>query len=340
MHVYAAADRIQWIMTGTEEKFCSQAEFDEACLLRRKYWGRKVFLRAIVEFSNHCSQNCLYCGLRRDNPGIKRYRLEYEQIYACAVLAKRLEMGTVVLQSGEDQWYSGQALADLIFRIKSELGLAVTLSLGERKRAEYALWREAGADRYLLKMETWDAKTYARLRPGRKLEERLESYMALAELGYETGSGIIAGLPGDTEDSLRQTCLRLAALKPDMLSISPFVPHPASPLREHPGLDAETTLQVMALARIAAPTAHIPVTSALGLQGDVVRLRALEVGDVLMPSLTPAKVREDYAIYAGKNRQAAMPEERAAAMRGLVLEAGFTLPSGAGSAWRKSGSAR
>jgi len=312
----------------------SQSEFDAACLLRRTYWGRNVFLRGIVEFSNHCSQNCLYCGLRRDNPSIKRYRMEYDQIYACAALAKRLEMGTVVLQSGEDRWYSGHALADLIFRIKAELGLAVTLSLGERTRTEYALWREAGADRYLLKMETWNAKTYARLRPGKKLAERLQSFMDLAELGYETGSGIIAGLPDDTEDSLRQACLRLAALKPDMLSISPFVPHPASPLREHPGLDAEATLRLMAFARILMPAAHIPVTSALGLQGDAVRLLALKVADVLMPSLTPAEVREDYAIYAGKNQQTAMPEERTAAMRGLLLEAGFTLPSDAGGAWR------
>ena len=312
----------------------SQAEFDEACLLRRTYWGRKVFLRAIVEFSNHCGQNCLYCGLRRDNLALKRYRLDYEQIYACAVTAKRLGMGTVVLQSGEDLWYSGQALADLIVRIKSELGLAVTLSLGERKRAEYALWRAAGADRYLLKIETWDAQTYAWLRPGKKLEERLQNFMILEELGYETGSGIIAGLPGDTEDSLRQACQRLATLKPDMLSISPFVPHPASPLRGHPGFSAGATLQLMAFARILMPTVHMPVTSALGLQGDAVRLRALEVGDVLMPSLTPAEVREDYAIYAGKNQQTAMPEERAAALRALLLEAGFTLPSDAGGAWR------
>jgi len=312
----------------------SQFEFAEACRLRREYWGRKVFLRAIVEFSNHCSQNCLYCGLRRDNPHIRRYRLEYDQIYACAALAKGLGMGTVVLQSGEDQWYAGPALAELIFRIKSELGLAVTLSLGERTRAEYALWREAGADRYLLKMETWDAKSYARLRPGKNLAERLQSFMTLAELGYETGSGIIAGLPGDTEDNLRQACLHLAALMPDMLSISPFVPHPATPLRQHPGLDAETTLKIMAFARILSPKAHIPVTSALGLQGDAVRLRALEVADVLMPSLTPAEMREDYSIYAGKNQQAAMPEERALALRALLLEAGFVLPSDAGGAWR------
>jgi len=308
--------------------------FDEACRLRRQYWERKVFLRAIVEFSNHCSQNCLYCGLRRDNTGLRRYRLDYDQIYACAVLAKRMKMGTVVLQSGEDQWYSGKALAELILRIKSELGLAVTLSLGERKRDEYALWREAGADRYLLKMETLDAKRYARLRPGKKLAERLQSYIELAELGYETGTGIIAGLPGDSESSLQKACLLLAALQPDMISISPFVPHPASPLRAHTDLDAETTLKIMAFARIMMPTAHIPVTSALGLQGDDVRLRALEVADVLMPSLTPANVREDYAIYEGKNRQASLPEARVAALRKLLQEADFTLPPDAGGAWR------
>jgi len=316
----------------------SQAEFDLARRLRRTYWGRKVFLRAIVEFSNHCRQNCLYCGLRRDNPDIRRYRLTPERIYDCAVIAKRLGIGTLVLQSGEDPWYSGTDMADLIFRIKSDLDLAVTLSLGERTREEYAQWRKAGADRYLLKVETWDPAAYARLRPGKTLKERLESFTTLAALGYETGSGIIAGLPGDTDDSLRQACLRLAELTPDMVSISPFVPHPASPLRDHPGLDVETTLGLMAFARIAMPSAHIPVTSALGLKGDAVRLRALEVADVLMPSLTPAEVRENYAIYAGKNQQKDAPEARARTMRDMLLTAGFTLPEGAGEAWRKHNS--
>ncbi len=306
----------------------------EACALRREFWGRRVFLRGIVEFSSHCRQNCLYCGLRRDNADLARYRLSPDEIYEGAKAVAGLGLGTLVLQSGEDPFYTGPVVAELIRRIKGDFGLAVTLSLGERKKADYALWRFAGADRYLLKVETFDAELYARLRPGRRLPARLDSLKALADLGYETGSGVIAGLPGAAEESPAVDIAALAALNLDMVSISPFTPSPGTPLAGCPALGVEETLRIMALARIAAPSAHIPVTSALGLAGDDVRLRALEVGDVLMPSLTPETVREAYAIYAGKNRQQLGPQERAAAMRDTLLQAGFSVPSGPGSAWR------
>ncbi|SBV96632.1 Iron-only hydrogenase maturation protein HydE [uncultured delta proteobacterium] len=315
------------------------AAWDEAAALRRRCWGRDVFLRGIVEFSSHCRQNCLYCGLRRDNASLARYRLEPEEIFGRARAVRDLGIGTVVLQSGEDPAYSGPVMADLIRRIKGDLGLAVTLSLGERARAEYALWRAAGADRYLLKAETFDATLYARLRPGKRLDRRLDAVKALADLGYETGSGIIAGLPGlskEPADTLDKELDALAALRLDMVSISPFVPHPATPLGDQPAFGPAKTLAVMAAARLRMPTAHIPVTSALGLHGDAVRLKALEVADVLMPSLTPERVREEYAIYPGKNRQQATPEERAHAMRDMLAAAGFALPSGPGSAWRVS----
>jgi biotin synthase len=306
----------------------------EAVRLRGEYWGKSVYLRGIVEFSNHCAQNCLYCGLRRDNGALVRYRLDSDVIFAAAQAVRDLDLGTVVLQSGEDGAFTADSLAELISRIKQELGLAVTLSLGERRREDYALWRAAGADRYLLKLETLDETQYTRLRPGKQLGERLRALQDLAELGYETGSGLIAGLPGETGDGLERGLIFLAELGLDMVSISPFTPAPGTPFAQEPACGLPEIFNAMARTRVLMPRAHIPVTSALGLHGDAVRLKVLEVGDVLMPSLTPAAVRSDYAIYAGKNSEEQDPGERAAAMRRMLLDAGFTLPVGPGSAWR------
>lgn len=311
--------------------------WEEAGALRRQYWGQTVFLRGIVEFSNHCKQNCLYCGLRRDNTALVRYRMDSDAVFRSARSVKSLGFGTVVLQSGEDPAWPAEDMADLVRRIKSELQLAVTLSLGEREESDYRLWREAGADRYLLKLETLDPSLYSLLRPGRQLEERLEALQRLQGLGYETGTGLIAGLPGENASGLENSIAALAEYAPDMVSISPFTPHPATPFGRHPGFGVPETLHCMALARIHMPESHIPVTSALGLHGDAVRLTALQVGNVLMPSLTPEDLREAYAIYEGKNVQNKMPEVRAAHMRDMLLEAGFTIGSGPGEAWRLSG---
>lgn len=357
--------------------------WDEARALRERYWGRKVFLRGIVELSNHCRQNCLYCGLRRDNAALARYRMDLDDVFAAAETVKRLGFGTVVLQAGEDPGLTPRALAGLVMRIKRDLGLAVTLSLGEWEPSVYALWRKSGADRYLLKLETPDESLYARLRPGRTLEERVNALRILADLGYETGSGFITGLPDGTDcppagtdgssghpetpavcsDAIHNgtgasfACSTstpgcsgsapgyanslldagfdlLATLQPDMVSLGPFVPHPGTPLGNHfPGSAAES-LRAMAKARVRIPAAHIPVTSALGLHGDAMRLAALEVGNVLMPSLTPESVRDGYAIYPGKNADERSPEVRAAAFRPLLEGAGFTVSPGSGGAWR------
>lgn len=319
---------------GRTEERQSNALWRKACALRSRIWGADVFLRGIVEFSSYCRQNCLYCGLRRDNTRLARYRMSAAAIVEAARAVQALGFGTVVLQSGEDPDFPADDLAGVIRRIKGELGLAVTLSVGERGPEHYRQWRKAGADRFLLKAETLDQALYARLRPGRTLGQRLESLAALHSLGYETGTGLIAGLPGESEGNMEAAITRLAAISPDMFSISPFTPHPATPLAACEPCGPESALRLMALARIAMPTAHIPVTSALGLYGDAVRLKALQVGNVLMPSLTPTDVREAYAIYPGKNAQCAEPAERARAMRDMLLEAGFHLPSGPGGAWR------
>lgn len=301
---------------------------------REQYWGRDVYLRGIVEFSNHCGQNCLYCGLRRDNRPLPRYALDERAIMSAAAQIRELNIGTVVLQSGEDAACSAAEVAGLISRIKTELGLAVTLSLGERPEQDYALWREHGADRYLLKLETVDRKLYARLRPGRNFAERLERLEIMRALGYETGSGLIVGLPGEEAGLVEEGLELLRGLSLDMVSISPFVPAPGTPLAAAAPCGLETILRVMAQTRLLMPEAHIPVTSALGLRGDAVRHLALEVGNVLMPSLTPEAVRGSYAIYAGKNQDGPDPKARAARLISNLRAAGFKLPPGPGSAWR------
>lgn len=326
------------------EALAGHPVWKDACRLRRDIWGRKVFLRGIVEFSNYCVQNCLYCGLRRDNACVERYRLGPDDVFACAAQVKKLGFGTVVLQSGEDPDYHADTLARLVARIKKDLDLAVTLSVGERGRADFALWRNAGADRYLLKAETMNPALYARLRPGKQLAARLEALSMLSELGYEVGSGLIAGLPGDThcahgpeqeaDDATDQSIAALAAFAPDMFSISPFQPHPDTPLGKQSACSVAHTLRCMALARVSLPHTHIPVTSALSLAGEATRLIALEVGDVLMPSLTPEAVRAAYAIYPGKNASQDEPVDRALAMKASVLDAGFEVPKGPGGAWR------
>ena len=307
----------------------------EAAHLRREFWGNRIFLRGIIEFSNHCRQNCLYCGLRRDNAALPRYRLDTDALLACAVRIKRLGIGTVVLQSGEDDALDANEMARIVEAVKA-MGLAVTLSLGERDAASFRLWREAGADRYLLKFETGNPARYARLRPGRTLEARLDALRCLQDAGYETGSGMILGLPEETEADMIHDLALLTTLQPDMVSVSPFVPHPATPLAGCPACPDRRILDGMARTRIALPRAHMPVTSALSLRGEAMRLLALQVGNVIMPSLTPENVREAYMIYPGKNRQPTAPEERAAAMRDSLLAAGFELPEGPGSAWRLS----
>ena len=309
--------------------------WNTARTLRAKYWENTVYLRGIIEFSNYCRQNCWYCGLRRDNRALFRYRMTPDAIFAAAQAASRLGLGTVVLQAGEDPAFSAVEIATCVARIKKELGLAVTLSVGEHDKAVYALWREAGADRYLLKIESANEANYARLRPGKTLASRLDCLADLAALGYELGTGFITGLPGEAEDDFARGLDLLAELKPDMLSLGPFVPHPETPLRHAPSASATMNLHCLAQARICLPWAHIPVTSALGLYGDNLRLAALEVANVLMPSFTPEEVRQAYSIYPGKNADARGPEQRTADFSTMLVQAGFVLGPGTGGAWRR-----
>jgi biotin synthase len=296
----------------------------DAKKLRQEYYGKDVHLRGIIEFSNYCRQNCLYCGLRRENRALPRYRLSVEDILATAEEIKRLGISTVVLQSGEDLSYGVSNISRVIEGIK-KMGLTVTLSLGERSREDYTTWRNAGADRYLLKMETFCEARHKTLRWGAPLSGRLTALQHLVELGYECGSGIICGLPDETPKTIAYDMGELAKLNLKMISVSPFIPHPDTPLRAHPAYGIAETLRLMAIARINTPSAHIPVTSAMSQHGDAVRLQGLEIGNVLMFSFTPPSVRANYAIYTGKHAEMTLPSKLAMDIREMLKGEGLNL---------------
>lgn len=273
---------------------------------RREYVGDAVHLRGIVEFSNFCRQNCLYCGLRRDNRDVVRYRMDEDAVLAAVHGIRDKGIGTVVLQSGEDPAYTRGDLCRIVGRIKDETGLIVTLSVGERPREDYRAFREAGADRYLLKHETASPDLYRRLRPGCTLEDRLRCLKELRDLGYEVGTGNMVGLPGQTPEILAEDLLLMRSLDTDMMGIGPFIPHPGTPLADEPGGNLAGTLRVLALARLLTRNTNIPATTALGTLHPEGRIRALRAGaNVVMPDFTPESLRARYDIYPGK---AAVPD--------------------------------
>ncbi len=279
---------------------------DEAALfraadgVRRSVMGDDVHLRAIVEFSSYCVRNCAYCGLRRDNRGLRRYRMSTDEIASVAARAALAGFRTIVLQSGDDLWYSANDIARIVEAVKRAADVAVTLSIGERARDEYAVMRAAGADRFLLKHETADADLYRRLHPGMSLERRLECLNDLRDLGFQVGSGCIVGLPGQDAWSLAGDIALMRELQVDMAGIGPFVPHPGTPLGASPPGDARLCLRVVAAARLVLPRAHIPATTALATVHPDGRRAALVCGaNVIMPNVTPFARRRLYEIYPG-----------------------------------------
>lgn len=287
------------------------ALFEAAREVRQQTKGNGVFLRGLVELSSICDRDCLYCGMRHSNPNVRRYAMTDDEIVACAHLARDLQFGTVVLQAGENErLWTRERVVQLVRRIKAETGQKVTLSLGERSEADTAAWREAGADRYLLRFETTDRELFARIHPGARVDgehPRIAQLQWMKAQGYEIGSGIMLGIPGQTLDSVANDLLTFQAMHLDMVGLGPYLAHPETPLgqgdqtREVP-ISVDFTCRCYALARLLLPNANIPSTTALSSLDPVNgRLRGLSSGaNVFMPNLTPAFYREGYQIYPGK----------------------------------------
>jgi biotin synthase len=282
---------------------------------RQQYVGGEVHLRGLIEVSNYCVRLCAYCGLRADNRKIERYRMSADEILTCAKKAVDYGYGTVVLQSGEDPAITCEAVSALVRRIKDETPLAITLSLGERNDDELAAWRAAGADRYLLRFETSNRTLYDRIHPPRsgKRSDRIAMLRTLRELGYEVGSGVMIGIPGQTYDDLANDIELFRTLNLDMIGVGPYLVHPDTPLgngdhqvaappEEQVPNSELMTYKVIALARLVCPRTNIPATTALATlnRGNGRELGLVRGANVIMPNLTPPEYRVLYEIYPNK----------------------------------------
>lgn len=271
--------------------------YREADRVRRERVGDDVHIRAILEFSNHCRRRCRYCGLNAANRALTRYRMEPDEIVETAKEAVAAGYRTIVLQSGEDPWYTPAVLGDIVRRIK-QTGVAVTVSCGEMSEEDYAYIKRCGADRYLLKHETADPEIYARLHPCGTLQNRIACLKTLKRLGYETGSGFMIGLPGQTSDTIARDLLLLREIGCDMAGIGPFIPHPQTDLRDCPQGSTELTKRAVALARILLPGANLPATTALGVAAAGEKDDVFSCGaNVVMRKVTPGRYKRLYEIY-------------------------------------------
>lgn len=299
---------------------------------RKKYYGRKVYLRGLVEFSNYCRQNCLYCGLRRDNRHISRYRLRREEIWHLCQRGYRLGFRTFVLQSGEDPYYTDELLEDIIAGLKERCPeAAVTLSLGEKSRQSYHRYYAAGADRYLLRHETAAGHLYAGLHPGMSLQNRQKCLQDLKAIGYQVGAGFIVGLPGQGNRELVADLLYLKELQPHMVGIGPLIVHPDTPLKDCPNGTSKKTLICLALTRLLLPEALLPATTALNVLSPTGLERGLAAGaNVVMLNLAPASVRVKYELYKGRVQDDLEGQALLERMKARILRAGFAVDMGRG----------
>ena len=274
--------------------------FKAADAIRHQFVGDAVHLRGLIEFSNICKNNCLYCGIRRDNQLPKRYRLAPEEIISLAQKAVQQGFKTIVLQSGEDLFYTSSKICSLLREIK-KMDVAITLSIGEKNADEYQAYKEAGADRFLLRIETTDKDLYHRLDPGMSWETRKQCLLDLKSAGYELGSGIMVGLPNQTIDSIADDLLFLKEIGIDMAGIGPFIPAQGTPLENEVGKDLDLALRTMALMRLLMPEINIPATTAMEALHPMGRLMALKAGaNVVMPNITTEEYAKLYQLYPGK----------------------------------------
>ena len=274
-----------------------------ATAVREAVFGDAIYTRGLIEISSICKNNCLYCGIRRDNTKAERYRLTEAEILSCADEGYMLGFRTFVLQGGEDPYFTDEVLCGLVRTLKKQHpDCAVTLSMGERSRESYQALYEAGADRYLLRHETADAGHYARLHPpGMSFEHRMQCLRELKEIGYQTGCGFMVGSPFQTPETLAKDLKFIETFRPAMCGIGPFIPHRNTPFREEPAGTLELTLFLLSVIRLILPQVLLPATTALGTIHPRGREMGIQAGaNVVMPNLSPAEVRKKYELYDNK----------------------------------------
>jgi biotin synthase len=277
--------------------------FEKARATADKFYENKIYVRGLIEFSNYCRNNCYYCGIRKSNSHVERYRLSKDEILACCANGYELGFRTFVLQGGEDPWYSDEKLVDIISSIRAEYkDCAITLSIGEKTYEQYAMYHRAGADRYLLRHETANEEHYAKLHPKElSCENRKRCLYDLKKLGYQVGAGFMVGSPFQSIENLVEDLLFIKKLQPEMVGLGPFISHKETPFADFENGKLELTLFLIGIVRLMLPSALIPATTALGTihpQGR--ELGILAGANVVMPNLSPVSVRKKYLLYDNK----------------------------------------
>jgi len=305
-----------------------QELFKKADGVRREYYGTDVYIRGLIEFTNYCKNDCYYCGIRKSNTTAERYRLSKEEILSCCKNGYELGFRTFVLQGGEDPYYSDELIIEIVSEIKKlHTDCAVTLSFGEKSQDTYKAWFDAGADRYLLRHETANNEHYRILHPDSlSLENRKNCLWNLKKIGYQTGAGFMVGSPYQTTEHLIEDLRFLQELQPEMIGIGPYISHQDTPLRDNKSGDLQLCLRLLAILRLIFPSALIPATTALGTVDPKGRELGLKAGaNVVMPNLSPVKVRKQYQLYDNKictNEEAA---ECRMCLENRVISAGYKI---------------
>ncbi len=280
-----------------------KALIDKAFSLRKKYYGDKVYLRGLIEVSNFCKNDCFYCGIRCGNKKVNRYRLSHDEIMSCCKRGYELGFHTFVLQGGEDDFFDDETMCKIIGEIKENYpDCAITLSLGEKTKETYKKYKDAGADRYLLRHESATEEHYKKLHPASlSLKNRKRCLYDLKDLGFQVGAGFMVGSPFQTEENLAEDLLFLKELSPEMVGIGPFIPHCDTPFKDYEAGSLDLTITMLALTRILLPKSLIPATTALGtISKDGREMGLLAGANVIMPNLSPLDFRKDYALYNDK----------------------------------------
>ncbi len=316
------------LLIETDDKAAAELLKKYADETRRKFYGDKVFLRGLIEISSYCRNDCLYCGIRRSNRDADRYRLSREDILACCENGYELGFRTFVMQGGEDMYFSDEVIVPLIAEIREKYpDCAITLSLGERSYESYKRMKEAGADRYLLRHEAASEELYKKLHPSEmSLRNRKECLFALRELGYQVGAGFMVGAPFQTTDDIIADLRFLQELRPQMIGIGPFVPHHSTPFADEKRGTLELTLRLLGILRLLFPNVLLPATTALGTIAPNGRELGLMTGcNVVMPNLSPVKVRKKYDLYDNKICTGEEAAECRGCLQRRIESAGYTV---------------
>lgn len=308
-----------YVLITHRDEEAAEYLFNKSLKMREKYYGRDVYIRGLIEFTNYCKNDCLYCGIRCSNRKLDRYRLTKEQILSCCEQGYKLGFRTFVMQGGEDPYFTDERLTDIISEIKERYpDCAVTLSIGERSKESYQKLFDAGADRYLLREETVNGELYGKLHPSNmSLKNRLECLNNLKEIGFQVGCGFMVEPPYQTTDTLIDDLLFVQDFKPHMIGVGPYIPHKDTPFADKKTGSAELTLFILGILRLALPYVLLPATTALGTAEASGREKGMLAGaNVVMPNLSPLDVREKYLLY---NNKIATGDEAAESLANLKM---------------------